>query len=130
LLLGNAERQFPPVAYTIAKSLELLATEQAMSPRGQQELNSSEKNLMRHPAVAVFLFCVPPLTWIATGLLAGWLAVRRGKSWRRGFVLGFFLSTPGVVVAALPRGSSPRDLFNVNPLGAIRRFFHSLIASD
>jgi hypothetical protein len=57
--------------------------------------------------VAALLFCLPPLTWTVTGLLAGWLAARRGKSWRRGFALGFFCSTAGVVLAALPRRSSP-----------------------
>jgi hypothetical protein len=39
------------------------------------------------------------------GLLAGWLAARRGKSWCSGFALGFFCSTAGVVLAALPRKS-------------------------
>lgn len=53
------------------------------------------------------LLCLPPLTWTATGLLAGWLAARRGRSWRRGFALGFCFSTAGVVLAALPRRSSP-----------------------
>jgi hypothetical protein len=53
--------------------------------------------------VAALLFCLPPLTWTATGLLAGWLAARRGKSWRVGFALGFCFSTAGVVLAALPR---------------------------
>jgi hypothetical protein len=57
--------------------------------------------------VAALLFCLPPLTWAATGLLAGWLAARRGNSWYRGFALGFFFSTAGLVLAALPRGSSP-----------------------
>ena len=57
--------------------------------------------------MAALLFCLPPLTWTATGLLAGWLAARRGKSWYRGFALGFFFSTAGLVLAALPRGSSP-----------------------
>jgi hypothetical protein len=57
--------------------------------------------------VSALLFCLPPLTWAATGLLAGWLAARRGKSWYRGFALGFFFSTAGVLLAALPRGSSP-----------------------
>jgi hypothetical protein len=55
--------------------------------------------------VTVLLFCMPPLTWTATGLLAGWLAARRGKSWYSGFALGFFCSTAGVVLAALPRRS-------------------------
>ncbi|MFI5386996.1 MAG: hypothetical protein ACHQ50_12855 [Fimbriimonadales bacterium] len=55
--------------------------------------------------MAALLFCLPPLTWTATGLLAGWLAARRGKSWCRGFALGFFFSTAGVVLAALPRRS-------------------------
>ncbi|HZW33665.1 MAG TPA: hypothetical protein VFF52_23290 [Isosphaeraceae bacterium] len=53
--------------------------------------------------MAALLFCMPPLTWTAMGLLAGWLAVRRGKSWRWGFALGFCFSTAGVVLAALPR---------------------------
>jgi hypothetical protein len=53
--------------------------------------------------VTAILFCLPPLTWTATGLLAGWLAARRGKSWRVGFALGFCFSTAGVVLAALPR---------------------------
>jgi hypothetical protein len=57
--------------------------------------------------VAALLFCLPPLTWAATGLLAGWLAARRGKSWRWGFALGFFGSTAGLVLAALPRQNSP-----------------------
>jgi hypothetical protein len=57
--------------------------------------------------VAALLFCLPPLTWTATGFLAGWLAARRGKSWRWGFALGFFFSAAGVVLAALPRRSSP-----------------------
>ena len=60
--------------------------------------------------MAALLFCLPPLTWTATGLLAGRLAARRGKSWRRGFALGFFCSTAGVVLAALPRRSSPAGL--------------------
>jgi hypothetical protein len=55
--------------------------------------------------VAAFLFCLAPLTWTATGLVAGWLAARRGKSWRWGFALGFFFSTAGLVLAALPRRS-------------------------
>jgi hypothetical protein len=57
--------------------------------------------------VATLLFCLPALTWVATGILAGWLAARRGKSWRVGFALGFFFSTAGVVFAALPRRSGP-----------------------
>jgi hypothetical protein len=57
--------------------------------------------------VAAILFCLPPLTWVATGLLAGWLAARRGKSWRVGFALGFCFSSAGVVLAALPRRSHP-----------------------
>jgi hypothetical protein len=52
--------------------------------------------------MAALLFCLPPLTWIATGLLAGWVAARRGKSWRWGFALGFCFSTAGVALAALP----------------------------
>ena len=65
--------------------------------------------------MAALLFCLPPLTWIATGLLAGWLAARRGKSWRVGFALGFCFSTAGVVLAALPRrshrgGVAPPDI--------------------
>jgi hypothetical protein len=52
--------------------------------------------------VATLLLCLPPLTWIATGLLAGWLAVHRGKSWYRGFALGFCFSIAGVVLASLP----------------------------
>jgi hypothetical protein len=48
---------------------------------------------------------LPPLTWIATGLVAGGIAAWRGKSWRWGFALGFFFSTAGVVVAALPSKS-------------------------
>jgi hypothetical protein len=71
-------------------------------------------------------FCMPPLTWVATGLLAGWLAARRGKSWRWGFALGFFCSTPGVLLAALPSGCSPRNLCNVNLQGAIRSSVHTL----
>jgi hypothetical protein len=59
--------------------------------------------------VAAVLFCLPPLTWTATGLLAGWLASRRGRSWRRGFALGFFFSTAGVVLAALPCKGSLRQ---------------------
>jgi hypothetical protein len=55
--------------------------------------------------MAALLFALPPLTWAATGLLAAWLAARRGKSWRWGFALGFFCSTAGVVLAALPRRS-------------------------
>jgi hypothetical protein len=53
--------------------------------------------------MAALLFCLPPLTWIATGLIAGWIAARRGKSWRWGFALGFCFSTAGVALAALPR---------------------------
>jgi hypothetical protein len=65
--------------------------------------------------VATLLFCLPPLTWVATGLLAGWVAARRGKSWRVGFALGFWFSTAGVALAALPRrshrgGIVPRDI--------------------
>ncbi len=59
--------------------------------------------------MAAFLFSLPPLTWVATGLVAGWLAARRGKSWRWGFALGFFCSTAGVVLAALPRRSGPAE---------------------
>ena len=55
--------------------------------------------------MAALLFCMPSLIWIATGLLAGCLAARRGKSWRWGFALGFFFSTAGVLVAALPPSS-------------------------
>ena len=51
--------------------------------------------------VTIF-FCLPPLTWTATGVVAAWLAARRGKSWRWGFALGFFFSTAGVALAALP----------------------------
>jgi hypothetical protein len=76
--------------------------------------------------MAVLLCCLPPLTWTATGLLAGWLATRRGKSWRWGFALGFFCSIAGVMLAALPRGSSPRSLGNPKRQRAIRRFVHSL----
>lgn len=60
-----------------------------------------------HTLWAALLFCLPPLTWIATGLLAGWIAARRGKSWRMGFALGFCFSMGGVALAALPRRSSP-----------------------
>jgi hypothetical protein len=68
--------------------------------------------------VSALLFCVPPLTWIATGLLAGWLAARRGKSWRWGFALGFFCSTAGVVLAAAPRMSvSVRGNRRPTPMG-------------
>jgi hypothetical protein len=52
--------------------------------------------------MSALLFCLPPLTWTATGLLACWLAARQGKSWRWGFALGFFFSTAGVALAALP----------------------------
>ena len=52
--------------------------------------------------MAALLFCLPPLTWTATGLLGAWVAARRGKSWRLGFTLGFCFSTAGVVLAALP----------------------------
>ena len=55
--------------------------------------------------MAAPLICLPPLTWAATGLLAGWLAARRGIC--RGFALGFFCSAAGLVLAALPRRSSP-----------------------
>jgi hypothetical protein len=60
--------------------------------------------------VAALLFCLPALTWIATGLVAGWVAARQGKSWRWGFALGFLFSTVGVALAALPakkRGCAP-----------------------
>jgi hypothetical protein len=57
--------------------------------------------------MAALLFLLPPLTWIATGLLAGWVAARRGKSWRWGFALGFCFSTAGVALAALPRINIP-----------------------
>jgi hypothetical protein len=57
--------------------------------------------------VAEWLFCLPPLIWVATGLVAGWLAARQGKSWCWGFALGFFGSAAGVAVAALPRRSRP-----------------------
>ena len=68
---------------------------------------SSETDPRRSIPVAALLFCLPPLTSIATGLLAGWLAARRGKSWRVGFALWFCFSTAGVVLAALPRRSRP-----------------------
>jgi hypothetical protein len=57
--------------------------------------------------VAALLLCLSPLSWIATGLVAGWLAARQGKSWRWGFALGFFFSTAGVALAALPRRRGP-----------------------
>ena len=76
--------------------------------------------------MAVLLYCLPPLTSTATGLLAGRLANRRGKSWRWGFALGFFCSTAGVMLAALPHGSSQRTLRNPRRQSAIRRFVHSL----
>ncbi len=60
--------------------------------------------------MAALLFCLPLLAWTATGLLAGWLAARRGKSWCQGFALGFFCSTAGVVLAALPRRSGPAQV--------------------
>ena len=56
--------------------------------------------------MAALLFCLPPLIWAATGLLAGWLAAHQGKSWRWGFALGFFFSTAGLVLAALPPRNS------------------------
>jgi hypothetical protein len=56
-----------------------------------------------HTLAAAIVFCLPPLTWTATGLLAGWIAARRGKSWRWGFILGFCFSGAGVALAALPR---------------------------
>ena len=77
--------------------------------------------------MAALLFCLPPLTWTAMGILAGWLANRRGKSWRRGFALGFFFSTGGVILAALPRGSSPRSLGNPKRHPAIQGFVQSLM---
>ena len=64
---------------------------------------SSETDPRRSIPVAALRFCLPPLTVIATGLRAGWLAARRGKSWRVGLALGFCFSTAGVVLAALPR---------------------------
>jgi hypothetical protein len=76
--------------------------------------------------MSVVLFCMPPLTWTVTGLLAGWFAARRGKSWRWGFALGFFCSTPGVMLAALPHGSRPLNLRDPNLLKAIRGVVHSL----
>lgn len=57
---------------------------------------------MRHTASVVLTLCLPLLAWTATGLLAGWLAFRRGKSWRWGFMLGFLFSTAGVMLASLP----------------------------
>ncbi len=76
--------------------------------------------------MAVLLFCMPPLTWTATGLLAGWLAARRGKSWRWGFALGFFGSSAGVMLAALPGGSQPRQFVNPNWRKAVGSFVQSL----
>jgi hypothetical protein len=67
--------------------------------------------------VAALLFCLPPLTWAATGLLAGWLAARSGKSWYRGFALGFFFSTAGVVLAALPHRGIPARARNGDGTG-------------
>ncbi len=57
--------------------------------------------------MTALLLCIPPLTWVATGLLAGWVAARRGKSWRWGFALGFCFSTAGVALAAFPPMSFP-----------------------
>jgi hypothetical protein len=73
--------------------------------------------------VAALLFCVPPLTWAATGVVAAWAAARRGKSWRWGFALGFFFSTGGIVLAALPRNSSPRTTKPVR-VNSSRRMFN------
>jgi hypothetical protein len=61
------------------------------------------KHIWRHAAVAALLICLPPITWTATGIAAGWLASRQGKSWRWGFALGFFFSFGGITMAALPR---------------------------
>ena len=66
-------------------------------------------------ALAALLVSLAPLTWVATGLVAGWLAARRGKSWCWGFVLGFCFSTAGVALAALPRRSGPRALRKDRP---------------
>jgi hypothetical protein len=85
--------------------LVLPARQAVASSLEEPDHPSSAKDPRRQIAVATLLFCMPPLTWTATGLLAGWLAARRGKSWRWGFALGFFCSTAGVVLAALPRGS-------------------------
>jgi hypothetical protein len=68
------------------------------------------ENLRSPIAVTALLFSIPPLTWIATGLLAGWLAARRGKSWRWGFALGFCFSTAGVALAAFPPIKFPRSV--------------------
>ena len=76
--------------------------------------------------MSVVLFFMPPLTWTVTGLLAGWFAARRGKSWRWGFALGFFCSTPGLMLAALPHGRGPLNLSDSNPQKAIRGVVHSL----
>jgi hypothetical protein len=67
--------------------------------------------------VAAILFCLPPLTWTATGLVAGWAAARRGKSWRWGFALGFFFSTAGVALAALPRRNRPAQALKAEEFG-------------
>ena len=76
--------------------------------------------------MAVLLFCLGPLTWTATGILAARLAARRGKSWRWGFALGFLFSTAGVMLVALPPGWSPPSLCNLKRQNAIRKFVHSL----
>jgi hypothetical protein len=70
---------------------------------------------------------MPALTWIAAGVLAGWLAARRGKSWRWGFALGFFFSAPGVMMAALPQGNDPRNFCNSKLQSGILRFGRSLV---
>ncbi len=76
----------------------------AAAPRPEQldQYSSSRRSPGSLCAVATLLLCLPPLTWIATGLLAGWLAAHRGKSWYRGFALGFFFSIAGVALASLP----------------------------
>jgi len=39
--------------------------------------------------------------WSAFGAAGGWISVQRGRSWLSGFLLGFFLSGIGLVIAAL-----------------------------
>jgi hypothetical protein len=116
LILRSIARRFAPVTYIDApvdakSAMYAAALQEEESVRHRAPLAHHGRVLVRsYTTLAALLCCLAPLTWIATGLVAGWLAARRGKSWCWGFALGFCFSTAGVALAALPRWRSPGTL--------------------
>ena len=110
LIFRSVVRRFPPVLYTNADSVERLAISPVASPHEQSNRHSSQGCIRRNIAVAALLFCLPPLTWTATGLLAGWLAARRGKSWRGASHSASSAVPPGWCWRPCRAGAAPRRL--------------------